>query len=239
MLEAIDHLDADGGRGLRAPGGGARRPAVPGRVPRHARRPRPGRSRWPTSPAACTTSSCAATRTCSATSRPTTPTTSSPTGSEIKRERGEGPPSASRGLRRHPRRPARPAYALKVQRRAARPADGVRRRARVRPGPARRGAAAVRPGVDRRAEPSATLLFALVDAGRASGVDPETALRAAAVRFRAAVEAAELDGPAGSPRPASEPLDRRSSPVAALPRAGRAATANVSHTSPTGHTAPQ
>jgi len=35
------------------------------------------------------------------------------------------------------------------------------------------------------------LLFAVVDEARLAGVDPETALRAAAVRYRAAVRAAE------------------------------------------------
>jgi len=36
-------------------------------------------------------------------------------------------------------------------------------------------------------------LFAVVDQARLAGVDPETALRAAAVRYRDAVRAAELD----------------------------------------------
>ena len=67
-------LDADDRRRLRAPRGGAGRPAVPGRLPRHARRRGGPVHAGRRGPRRSTTSWCAATRTCSATSRPTTPT---------------------------------------------------------------------------------------------------------------------------------------------------------------------
>ena len=41
------------------------------------------------------------------------------------------------------------------------------------------------------------LLFAIVDEARRAGIDPETALRAAAVNYRDAARSAELGGRAG------------------------------------------
>jgi tetrapyrrole methylase family protein/MazG family protein len=84
-------------------------------------------------------------------------------------------------------------YALKVQKKAATLADGgldVAAAARVAlPDEALAEA-------HRRTDDGTVgaLLFAVVDQARLAGVDPETALRAAAVRYRDAVRAAELAG---------------------------------------------
>ena len=54
------------------------------------------------------------------------------------------------------------------------------------------------------------LLLAVVDQARLADVDPETALRAAAVRYRDTVRAAELAADAACPTPISPALRPRS-----------------------------
>ena len=83
-------------------------------------------------------------------------------------------------------------YALKVQKKAASLADGGLDVAAVATAPLPDDALAE---AHERTDDDTVgaLLFAVVDQARLAGVDPETALRAAAVRYRDAVRAAELD----------------------------------------------
>lgn len=82
-------------------------------------------------------------------------------------------------------------YALKVQKKAASLADGGLDVAAVAAAPLPDQAlAAAREATDD--DSIGALLFAVVDQARLAGVDPETALRAAAVRYRDTVRAAEL-----------------------------------------------
>ena len=82
-------------------------------------------------------------------------------------------------------------YALKVQKKAASLADGGLDVAAVARAPLPDQAlAAAHQATDD--DTVGALLFAIVDQARLAGVDPETALRAAAVRYRDTVRAAEL-----------------------------------------------
>jgi tetrapyrrole methylase family protein/MazG family protein len=82
-------------------------------------------------------------------------------------------------------------YALKVQKKAAALADGGLDVAAVASAPL--PDAALASAHERTDEQTVgDLLFAIVDQARVVGVDPETALRAAAVRYRDTVRAAEL-----------------------------------------------
>ncbi len=82
-------------------------------------------------------------------------------------------------------------YALKVQKKAATLADGGLDVAAVATAPLPDEALGA---AHQRTDDGTVgdLLFAVVDQARVAGVDPETALRAAAVRYRDAVRAAEL-----------------------------------------------
>ena len=206
VVEAIEALPADGPRRrrrVRRARRRARRPAVPGGVPRGARRRRPARSPWPTSPAASTTSSCAATRTCSATSWPTRPATSCATGSRSRRTR--------RARRRSSRasRPGLPSllYTHKLFRKAASvgldPGDLDEALDRIDAAVGRlraRAATTSRPT-------SRELLAAAVVVARAGGVDAESALRGWAATLPAPLRGhgAARRWPATSTSPPSTP----------------------------------
>ena len=176
--------------------------------------PRRGGSPWPTWPGASTTSWCPAIPTCSVTSRPTPPRRW-PTNWEALKKAEKGRSSVTEGIPA-----ALPALALaaKLQRKAAGRRHGPARRGR-RGGPGGRAVPASRSGSERadagdrsgrrvadgeggrpdHADEVGELLFALVNVARALGVDPETALRARAARFRAVGRGAGLTARRRSP----------------------------------------